>query len=85
MVDKQSVKYCTYVRHKGFLGWILGYFLVGISDEKITSGYINDYIDSFRSVKILLVEMKAPLPQSFYFVPKGAKILSCQSISVYKI
>jgi hypothetical protein len=83
MVDKQSVKYCTYVRYKGCLGWILGYFLVGISEEKRTSGY--DYIDSFKSIKILLIEMKAPLPQSFYFVPKEAKILSCQSISVYKI
>jgi len=65
--------YCTYIRFQGIFGWLNGWFLVGISNEKRISGYVADFANF--GIYIMLLEMKPPLPPNFWFIPKGAKKL----------
>jgi hypothetical protein len=66
-------KYCTYVQYPGILGRIFGWFLVGICEENQFSGYIREFVGNGN--KILLLEMKPPLPPRFCFIPKDAKVI----------
>ena len=83
MLERIAMKYCTYVRFQGILGWLHGWFLVGISDEQRTSGYVTEF--AHFGIKVLLLEMEPPLTPKFHFVPKGAKIMGSGTVSVYRI
>jgi len=76
------MKYCTYIRLQGIVGWFIGWFLVGISDEERTSGYVTDFAQF--GIKILLLEMEPPLTQKFHFIPKGAKVVGSGTMAIYK-
>lgn len=80
-------KYCTYVRFRGILGWLKGWFLVGISDEPRTAGYANDFVYDYAHVgiKIMLIEIEPPLLATFHFVPRKAVVISSASMSTYRI
>jgi hypothetical protein len=77
------MKYCTYVRFQGILGWLHGWFLVGISDKKRTSGYVTEF--ARFGIKVLLLEMEPPLTPGFHFVPNGAKIMGSGTMSMKTI
>lgn len=76
------MKYCTYIRFQGVSGWLWGWFLVGVSDEKQTSGYLVDFAK--LGIKVMLLEMESPLPQNFYFLPKKAKLAGSGTLAIYK-
>lgn len=65
--------FCTYVRYKG-LGWIMGWFLVGINQNPTWGGYASDFAYN-GNCKMLLIKMAGPLPSSFYFLPKKAEVI----------
>lgn len=67
------MKYCTYARPTGILGWLMGWTLVGISEKPVIGGYGMEFLG--RGYKLLLLEMEPPLAQNFRFIPKGAKKL----------
>jgi len=67
------MKYCTYARFKGIIGWFMGWYLVGIAEQPIFGGYSADFAS--MGCHLMLIELDAPLPYKFYFLPKGAKII----------
>lgn len=77
------MKYCTYLRFTGILGWLHGWTLMGISDEPVVSGYAGDFMGF--GCKILLLEMTPPLPPRFRFIPKEAKKIHHVTVSVLRL
>ena len=77
------MKYCTYVRFRGIVGLLYGWFLVGISEEKAVSGYVDEFAGC-GGIKIMLVEMQIPLRSSFYFIPRKAKIICSSTFDRFK-
>lgn len=68
--DKEDRQiFCTYARYQR-LGWILGWFLVGMGTEPQLNGYANDFNN--QGCRLLLMEFNdsKPVPQWFWFIPR---------------
>ena len=61
--------FCTYARYQR-LGWILGWFLVGMGSEPQLNGYANEFNN--QGCRLLLMEFNdsKPVPEWFWFIPR---------------
>lgn len=67
----EELKYCTYAKFPGIRGLLFGWFLVGLSETPHFGGYSQDFAS--QGCTLLLMELDAPLPQMFRFIPRKAK------------
>ena len=75
------MKYCTYIRFRGITGLLYGWFLVGISERKHTSGYVTDYAK--YGISVILLEIETPLITHFHFVPRNAIIIGKGMVKIF--
>ncbi len=66
--EKRQI-FCTYARYRK-IGWLMGWFLVGMNNEPFMNGYANEFNN--QGCKLLLMEFNdsKPVPISFYFIPR---------------
>ena len=65
--------FCSYARLRG-IGWFMGWFLVGINfDYEDWGGYTSEF--AHCKLMLIAIEHQGPLPECFYFIPKGMKVL----------
>jgi len=67
--------YCTYVRFRGFF-YVLGWFLVGMYNKPLLSGYANDFACHGNCYIILLEVDDKPIRERFWFIPSTYKKLA---------
>lgn len=80
------MKYCTYVKYYGFQGFLYGWFLVGISEDKKFGGYASEFMASSRNFQMMLLEMEPPLVANFWwFRPRRSTIVNYLTFRTRKI
>lgn len=70
-MEGQELKYCTYAKFPGIRGLLFGWFLVGLAETPHFGGYSADFAQ--QGCTLLLIELDAPLPPVFRFMPRKAK------------
>jgi hypothetical protein len=64
-VDTENYCYCTYARKPGILGWLMGWYLVGINSEpNCFGGYAAEFAN--MGFHLMLIKYEAPLPYKFH-------------------
>jgi hypothetical protein len=71
-MEGEIYSYCTYARRPGILGWLVGWYLVGMNAVPEFGGYAGDFYN--MGFHLMLIEAEAPLPYKFVFVPKKQKL-----------
>ncbi len=68
-------KYCLYVKRKGLIGWLTGWYIVKIFSSVDEYCFFN--FEAVSSVDFYMAVLKMPGPFScrFWMIPKRAEII----------